>query len=426
MNPIPFEPARRLQNRLLILAIAAAAVLAVCWIVMPARAWGSSLVAVYLVLTIALGAVVFVALEFLTGAGWSVAFRRVPEVLATTLPVLGLAMIALVAAGVNNYAWSPPEGTAAGTFWFKEMWLSPGFLLLRTVAYVALWSLLAWAMAANSRRQDRARDTKPTLANRRLSPLALAIFAVTFSLAACDWFMSLSPLWFSTVWGGYHFAGLATAALAATVLCALYLRRKGPLGGVFREDHLHDLGKLLFGFSCFWMYLWFSQYMLIWYSHIPEETSYFVPRTQGAWGPLMIANLALNWFIPFLVLLPRPAKRSPTMMARIAVLILIGRWLDLYLMVFPSTAVEGPLWGMHEAAWAVLARVPEIAAVVLAGSVLCLLFFRQLAKASILPVGDPLLEESLHLGRHGHGAHDSHEATEDVAAPSTVGPPAPH
>jgi hypothetical protein len=167
--------------------------------------------------------------------------------------------------------------------------------------------------------------------------------------------MALEPMWFSTAWGAYHFAGLATSTLSVVVLSAIQLRRSGLWRGAFTDDHLHDLGKLLLGFSCFWMYLWFCQYMLIWYSNIPEETAYFVRRTRGAWGPLMVANVALNWVVPFLVLLSRPAKRSGTIMARVAAIVLIGRWLDLYLMVYPSRASETPAWGAWEAAGIVLA-----------------------------------------------------------------------
>ena len=408
MNPIHFTPSPSVQRSLTALAVVAALILAGSWIVAPVAAWSSSLVAVYMTITIALGGLLFVAFEYATGAGWSVVFRRVPEALAMTLPVLGLVVIAVVAAGANGYVWQH-EGEDIGTLWFKELWLTKLFFLARAVVYIALWSLLAWMVVSVSRKQDQTRDLKQTFTNRRLSGLVLLVFAPTFSLAASDWFMSLEPMWFSTVWGAYHFAGLAMSSLAVVVLLTLYLRRTGPLRGLFREDHLHDLGKLLFGFSVFWMYLWFSQYMLIWYSNIPEETLYYIPRLQGAWGPLVIANLALNWFIPFFVLLPRPAKRSSVVMARIAIIVLIGRWLDLYLMVFPSTGAEGPLWGMHEAAWAILARIPELAAVVLALSLLCLLFFRSLAKASVVPVGDPLLNESLNLGQHL--AHTSAEAS---------------
>ena len=395
---------RLLQKSLLTISVVAVFILGASSLIMPTRSWNSALISAYMVLTVSLGALVFIALGYITGAGWSVAFRRVPEALALTLPVAGVVLIAIVALGAGDYEWRVPDGDDPGTYWFKERWLASDFLLARAVVYVVLWSLLAWAMVTVSRRQDHTNDVRQTLVNRKLSAIVLIIFAPTFSLAACDWFMALEPMWFSTVWGAYHFAGLAMSTLAVTILFCLFLRRYGPLAGMFGDDHLHDLGKLLLGFSCFWMYLWFSQYMLIWYSNIPEETSYFIARTQGVWGPLMIASLALNWVIPFFALLRRSVKRSPVAMGRIAILVLCGRWLDLYLMVFPSTSLEGPAWEIHESVWSVIARIPEVAAFSLAICMLCLLFFRGLAKAPIVPIGDPFLSESLprqsHMGGH--------------------------
>src|SRR5262249_39747770 len=146
---------------------------------------------------------------------------------------------------------------------------------------------------------------------------------------------SLEPDWSSTMFGVYQFAGLFLSGLAALTLLLLWLGRSEPMRRVVTSDHLHDLGKLLFAFSTFWMYVWFSQYMLIWYVNNPEEAVYFLRREQGAWQPLLIANVVLNWAVPFLVLLPRSAKRSPTVLARVCVVLLVGRWLDLYLMIGP-------------------------------------------------------------------------------------------
>ena len=135
---------------------------------------------------------------------------------------------------------------------------------------------------------------------------------MTFTLASVDWVMSLEPLWYSTIFGVYNFAGLFLSGLAAIILVALWLERTGPLQNVLNDEHLHDLGKLLFAFSIFWMYIWFSQYMLIWYTNIPEETSYFVRRVHGLWFALFLANVVLNWLVPFVVLLRRDAKRQRT------------------------------------------------------------------------------------------------------------------
>lgn len=381
MKPIEFSPSVRVIRCLRALVFCSAAVLAACITLAPQRTADCLLIAVFLLLALGLGGLLLVALEYLTGANWSHEIRRIPEALAGTVWISGALMIGVVALQADRLAWQPPEGFPVGTFWFKELWLNPMFLLARCVVYVLLWSMLAGAMIGTSRQQDMQPDSRLTDRNRRLSAISVLVFAPTFTLATCDWFMSLEPLWFSTVWAAYHFAGLMSSTLAAVVLLCLFLRRRGPFAGVFRDDHLHDLGKLLIGFSCFWMYLWFCQYMLIWYSNIPEETIYFATRLRGAWGPLLIANLALNWLIPFLVLLPRPAKRSGVTMARIAVVVLIGRWLDLYLMVAPSAGETAiPRFGL-----------PEAAAITAAVSLGLWLFFRSLSRASLVPLGEPPL-----------------------------------
>ena len=198
--------------------------------------------------------------------------------------------------------------------------------------------------------------------------------------------MALEPMWFSTMWGVYNFAGMIQATLAATVIFGLILRvPQGPLCGTFNDEHLHDLGKLLLGFSCFWMYVWFSQYMLIWYSNIPEETFYFIQRTHGPWGPVVVLSIFLNWVVPFFVLLPRPAKRSGSVMMKVAAVVLIGRWVDLHLMVFPSTLGNEPAFGV----W-------EVAAIGCLVGTASLLWKRCFAAGDPVPAGDPYLGESLH------------------------------
>ena len=159
----------------------------------------------------------------------------------------------------------------------------------------------------------------------------------------------------------------------------------GPLEGVFNDEHLHDLGRLLIGFSCFWMYIWFCQYMLIWYSNLPEETFYFEARMHGPWGPIVVLSIFLNWIVPFFALLPKPAKRSSSVMMKIAVVVLIGRWVDLYVMVFPSVIGDVPAFGLLE--------VLAICGLAASGSVM---LARSFASRSHMPQRDPYLAESLH------------------------------
>ena len=370
------------SRRLALLATLAAIVLAAGAVVAPERVWSNLLLVGFYLTTLALGGALFVALNYACGASWNVAFRRIPEAMAVLLPPVGIGLLIVLALGRDQYAWHAHG--EAGTFWFKELWATPSFWMLRAIFYVGLWNLFSRAMVSVSRRQDLSGRVGLSLMNKRLAGAFLVIYAITFSLASFDWLMLLEPMWFSTIWGVYQFAGMIQATIATIVILGILLRR-GPLKGVFTDEHLHDLGKLLIGFSCFWMYMWFSQYMLIWYTNMPEETSYYLPRMQGAWEPLMMLNLVLNWIAPFLILLPKPCKRSESVMMKVAVLALVGRWLDLYLMIFPSTLESTPAFGIWEIASAGL----------LLGS-FGWLFIRSFGNAPPVPTGDPLLGESLH------------------------------
>lgn len=368
------------------LAIAGALVLACGMAVAFERAWSNLLVAAFYLLTLALGGGVFLALTYICGAGWHVAFRRVPEAMARLLPVAGGAMLVVLGVRASHYGWAYKGHGDAGTFWFKELWLTPSFWAIRGIIYVVVWSILAGWLTARSRQQDESGNATITGGNVRLSAFFLAVYAITFSLASADWLMALEPMWFSTMWGVYSFAGMIQAALAVVIILALILRSPdGPLNGIFNDEHLHDLGRLLIGFSCFWMYIWFSQYMLIWYSNIPEETSYFVTRTHGPWGPVVVLSILLNWVIPFFALLPKPAKRSASVMMKIAAVVLIGRWVDLYTIVFPAELGDKPVFGI----W-------EVAAICCLIGTTSWLLFRAFASSNPVPRRDPYLTESLH------------------------------
>jgi len=372
-------------KRLGLFAIVSALVLAAAAAAAPERAWSNLLLVGFYSLSVALGGALYIALTYVSGTSWNVAFRRVPEAMALSILPLGLLMLGVLAINRQQYVWHPHTDGDVGTFWFKQLWSSPLFWMSRAVVYVGLWLVLSRALIVVSRSQDKSRNPGLTLVNRRLSALFLLVYAPTFSLASCDWLMLLDPMWFSTIWGVYHFAGMVQATLAVIILLAIVLRDHGPLAGILTEDHLHDLGKLLLGFSCFWMYIWFSQYMLIWYTNMPEETSYYLLRTRGPWAPLTMANVALNWMIPFFVLLPRPCKRSANVMVKIAVVVLLGRWLDLYIMIFPATVGSTPVFGI----W-------EIAAAGLVIGAFGWLFFRNFGSVPSVPKSDPLLSESLH------------------------------
>lgn len=345
----------------------------------PLRTWPDLLLNSYYMLALALGGVVFISLQFLCGASWSANIRRIPEAMMAALPIAALLMLSLFFGRDRLYGASHLQAAGSAKAWY----LSTPFFFGRMALFVAVWTAFAWAMRRTSLRQD---DDPAPAHHRRLvrsSAAFIVIFAVTFSLASFDWLMTLTRDWSSTMFAIYAFAGVLVGGLAAITLAVVLLLERGYLGGIVNEHHLHDLGKLLFAFSTFWAYIWFSQYLLIWYGNLPDETTYYASRTGERWMALFLVNLVVNWVIPFFVLLPRAAKRKPAILKWIAILILAGRWLDLYLAVMPEMR---PAPG-----------VGALDLLIAAGyaGVFFLLATRALAGAPLVPVNNPSFAESL-------------------------------
>jgi len=383
----PFTPPRRLQRVLLVTAGAGAVVSAVGMSVAPERTWSNLLVAGTFVLALSMGPLFFLAVQHVARGGWATAFRRVPEAMVKSLPLAAVILFAVLGAGGHHvYEWTHADVVRADeVLRGKAAWLDVPFFAIRGVICFGIWILFARAILGHSLRQDADRALGHTDAAVKLSAIFLVLFALSYSVASWDWLMSVEPHWFSTIFSVYHFAGTFTAGLAGIIIFVIALRRIGPLRGVVREDHLHDLGKLLFGFCTFWAYIWVSQYLLTWYANIGEETGFYVERLRGGWGTLMWANLALNFVIPFLVLLPRPNKKREKVLVRVSAIVLLGHWLDLYLVVMPNSMGRNPTLNV----W-------EIGPIV--GAVALFVFFtlRALSRSPMVPTGDPTLVESLH------------------------------
>ena len=339
MPPVPDLQldASVLRRRATGLIVAGLAALALGAAFSVERMWGNLLLATLMLAGLGLGGAFFLAFHGVTGARWSVPLLPAARNLTGTLPLTAAAAGVVAVAGLFFYPWAHGEAAHGATFWFKNAWLSPGFFVGRTVAYVVLWTSIARSLVSTR---------SPVGVGR--SALALVVLGLSVSAAGIDWIMSLEPLWFSTMFGAYQFAGIFVSALAALVVLTAWMKRTAAGCADAGENQLHDLGKLLFGFSCFWMYIWFSQYMLIWYVNIPEESVYFIRRMQGLWQPVTLLSIGLNWAIPFFVLLPRPAKRNWRVMVRISLAILAGRWLDLYLMILPPLSGPYPACGFTE------------------------------------------------------------------------------
>ena len=383
LDNLSFHPPKLLVARMKLLMLAGAITLALGLTVAPRRVWANLLLLSFYFLGVCLAGLVFVAMQYACSAHWAIALRRVPEAMARLLPVGALGVLAVLLLYPQLYGWTQPAREAAPVF--RHWWLSLGFFRGRAVVFILLWLLFAWGLLRNSQRQDQSGDPALTRRNGRISALFLIVFAITFWLASYDWVMSLEPDWASTIFGAYNFAGMFLSGLAVLTIVVAWLQHKNLMPGIISRDHLHDLGKLLFAFSTFWMYLWFSQYMLIWYANIPEETGYFVERQHGYWAPLLVLNLFLNWVIPFLVLLPRGNKQRAGVLVRISAVLLLGRWLDLYLMIMPPFSPAAPAIGPI-----------EIGLAAGAAGLFGYGLFAALRRAPLVPRMDPYLQESLH------------------------------
>jgi hypothetical protein len=381
----PLELGATARTTLIVFAAIGAITAAAGAVMSPERMWASWLLVAFCMLGFGLGGLCFVAMEYTTGAHWSVAIRRVPEAMAGTLPLSAALLAILFIVRPQFYAWTASGAIGSGSVLaFKQLWLSRPFFLVRAAVYFAIWIAFASAIRRRSLLQDRDGDHRWSRSNYHLSAAFLVLFGISVSLASFDWLMSIEFRWYSTIYGVYNFAGIFLSGLAAIILIVLWLERAGPLRGIVNESHLHDLGKLLFAFSIFWMYIWFSEYMLIWYTDFPEETSHFVARVHGAWLVLFLANIFLNWVIPFCVLLRRDTKRQRQTLGWVAAIVLVGRWIDVYLLIFPGIVGASPRIGL----WEIGLTLGGIGA-------FGLLLVRNLRSAPSIPIADPQLVDSL-------------------------------
>jgi hypothetical protein len=346
----------------------------------PLRAWTFLVVHVSFALSVPVSALLFIAVTRLAAARWSVCLRRIAEALMASLPVAAVVLTALVIArgSVAPHETVSSEALSAD----KAAYLSTPFMTVRAVVILASWVLLATLVRRASLRQDTGDQGAAHRRLKQYSAIFAVVFAVSFSVASVDWLMSLEPHWVSTLFPWYLAAGLLSLGTAAVALTAAVLRVRGEAPWV-NDSHLHDLGKLLLGFSTLWAYLWFSQYLLIWYANIPEETTHYAVRTADRWIACFWLNLVLNWIVPFGLLLPRAAKRDVRLVAAASLSIVAGRWLDLYLIVVPAMMTV-PAFGMLDAL--------TISGV---GAALVVLTARALRTASMLPINDPWLADSL-------------------------------
>jgi hypothetical protein len=341
----------------------------------------------------------FAAVQYVAYAGWSVPFIRILQSLTAYLPVgfivmLLIFLVPILFTGHNPlYHWTDHSLFEEGNPNYdpiiagKGAYLNIPFYVARMVAYFALWIYFAWWLRKQSLEEDINGGLNYYHKSIRISAMFLVVFGVTSSMSAWDWVLSIDTHWFSTMFGWYVFASWFISGLSATTLTAVLLKEAGYLRMV-NSNHLHDLGKFVFAFSIFWTYIWFSQFMLYWYANIPEEVIYFKERF-GAYNDhytwILLTNLFVNFVFPFLVLMTRDAKRQTIMLKIVTIVVLIGHWMDFYLMIMPGTLRGESGLGLIELG----------TLLVFLGTFL-VLFTRRLSSASLIPVNHPFLEESVH------------------------------
>ncbi|MEZ4873824.1 MAG: molybdopterin oxidoreductase, partial [Bdellovibrionales bacterium] len=296
----------------------------------PDRAWHAYLIGFFYFTSLALGGFFFTAIQHATKAGWSVNVRRIMESFMSFLPLGAVFALILVIGAPHLYEWLHPEEVAADYLLkHKEGYLNRAFYIIRMVVFFGGWLWIGGKMVKRSLAQDESGDVELTHKNTRLAVGALVFFALSYSLFSVDALMSIEAHWFSTIFGVYTFAGLFQSSMAFMILTIFALHKRGYLKEYVTMDHVHDLGKFLFGFTVFWAYIGFSQYMLIWYANLPEESFYYVTRSQEPWVYVSLALLIFKFVVPFFALLPRWAKRTPAYLTPICYLILIMQFVDI-------------------------------------------------------------------------------------------------
>ena len=336
---------------------------------------------------LALGGIYFTAFTHVSGAVWSVSLRRLAEQSVCYLPAVFIMMLVVfLGSGDIFHHWVHAPADDALIAW-KSPWLNISGFIARNIVWILIWFFFGWILRKKSLAQDADGAVSHSRSMARFSAAFLVIFALTYSAHSWDFSLSLEPHWFSTLWAIYLYCGLALTIFAALVLWAWYLKRCNYYGNALTENHLHDLGKFIWGHSIFWAYIAVSQYMLIWYAGIPEETQFFKTRTEEGWIYVSFLLAMLRFVIPFFLLLTREAKRKWNYMALTALLILFGQVWDMYWIAYPTLAGGDFVW----LSW------QELGGLSLAAGSYIFIMAKCLEKHCLIPKKDPRLEKCLEL-----------------------------
>jgi hypothetical protein len=337
-------------------------------------------------LTICMGGLFWILVHHAVDAEWSVVVRRQLENMASLLLVMALLFVPFIFVAPELWKWMTPKYADDFLLLEKQAYLNEPFFWIRAGFYFVFFVVCSTLLRGFSIAQDANGSPRYTVFNRRTTFASALLFAVCLTFAAIDWLMGLDFHWFSTMWGVYIFAGSALSSMCVLVLIVTALRAAGYFKGVISMEHYHIMGKLMLAFTIFWAYIAFSQYMLIWYSNIPEETVYFLLRNTGSWWYLQILLVVGHFFVPFLLLLPNIGKKTPGFLCGMAVWILIMHAIDLYVVVLPV---------LHRNGFSV--SYLDFFALLAIGCTLAAVYLKRIGDASLFPSKDPRLPQSIAL-----------------------------
>lgn len=357
------------------------------YIIDPQRASYSYLTTFMFLVSLGTGSLFLVSLEYLSGAVWSTPFRRISEFFSGVIPYLIILVIPLLFTLQDIFHWTHTEALGSdAVLKGKDAYLNVPFFIIRNVLIIIIWTIFYFIITRLSRKQDETGNQSLTNRNIKFSTAFILIFAITITISGIDWMMSIEPHWFSTIFGVYYFAGTTLCGLAALTLAVVLLRENGYLVPGLKNDHYYSLGMLLFAFTAFWGYIAFSQYMLIWYGDLPEETSWFIHRWEGGWMYASIILILIRFIVPFFALLSFPSKINPRRLKFISVWILVAHFYDVYWMIMPGMLESGRPYSFS---W-----MDIVYPVALVGFVM-LIFRVMTIKYNLIPVKDPKLQRGL-------------------------------
>lgn len=369
----------------IILTIIGIALIAIAYSVDYVRASFNMILLFSFVASISLCSIFLIALEYLAGAVWSVPFRRITEFLASLVLILPILALPVLLDLHTPFHWTHQDAIESDPILAgKRPYLNETFFVIRFLIIFILMALFYWIFTSRSQKQDLTKDQKFTTQNIKFSAVFMLIFAISMTIIALDWLMSLEPHWYSTIFGVYYFAGSLLAALAVVTFVSVTLNEAGYLPKGITEDHYYSLGALMFAFSNFWAYIAFSQFMLIWYANLPEETFWYIQRGEGSWLYISIGLIFVRFIVPYALLVSQPSKKNPRRLKFVSIWILAAHFYDLYWLIAPNYSKGNASFG-----WI------ELSVIILAAGLIIVVFNLAAKNRNLIPIGDPKLKRAM-------------------------------